>query len=173
MKARSHGLSILVAAALLATCLGAAPADAGLGAGVHYLRNLGDISDDEDIDLSQDSFSLIASFKSRAGMLNLDGQVEYIFDHIGTGNEMWQPSLWALLGQTIYGGAGVGIGYTDGDWQRNPFYALRAGVELPLGGLALDGYGTYRFQHNQELSDLTGEDLDSVTFALLLRFGGR
>ena len=172
MKARSHGLSILVVAALMVTCLWAAPAEAGIGLGVHYLRNLGDISEDDDIDLSQDSFSLLASFKNKAGMLNLDGQVEYIFDYIGTGNEMWQPSLWLLLGQMIYGGAGIGIGYTDGDWQKNPFYALRAGVEFPLGGLALDGYGTYRLQSNQELSDLTGEDLDSVTFALLLRFGG-
>jgi hypothetical protein len=64
------------------------------------------------------------------------------------------------------------IGYTDGDWQKNPFYALRAGVQFPLGGLALDGYASYRLQKNKEIEDITGEDLDSITFAALLRFGG-
>jgi hypothetical protein len=170
MKTRAYGLSILIAAAATLFCVGTADAGRSLGAGIHYLRNLGDITDDDAIDLNQDSFSLLASMKNGRGILTIDTEVEYVFDYIGTGNEMWQPSLWVLVGQMLYGGGGIGIGYTDGDWQKNPFYALRAGVELPLGGMGLDAYGSYRLQRNQELEDLTGEDLDSVTFAALLRF---
>ena len=55
MKIRTYGLSILVAAAVAVFCVGTA--DAGsFGAGIHYLRTLGDISEDDAIDLKQDSF---------------------------------------------------------------------------------------------------------------------
>ncbi|HET9252629.1 MAG TPA: hypothetical protein VFP58_10990 [Candidatus Eisenbacteria bacterium] len=163
-------MSALAVVVGLVTVCGTAQGSS-LGAGIHYLRTLGDITADDTIDLNQDSFSLLASLKSDMGPLTLDGQVEYIFDYLGTDEAMWVPSAWALLGKTIYGGAGIGIGHTDGEWQTNPFYALRAGVEIPLGGMALDTYASYQFQSGAELEDLTGEDLDSLTFAALLRFG--
>lgn len=165
-------LGLLVATMLVGTGSNAsAESQQWLGGGIHYLRNLGDISDDGNVDLNQNSFSLLASGKRDFGLLAFDGQLEYIFDYIGTGEPMWQPSAWLLVGRFIYGGAGIGIGHTDGEWQDNPFYALRAGVDLPLGGMELDLYASYRFQSAQELKDLTGEDLDSLTFAALLRFG--
>jgi hypothetical protein len=74
------------------------------------------------------------------------------------------------MGNLIYGGVGMGIGYTNNEWQTNPFYALRAGVNLPLGKRAIDLYATYNFQSDKELENLTGEDLDSATFAAILRF---
>jgi hypothetical protein len=171
MNARALTLPVLIAAALLVSAAGPARAGRTIGGGIHYLRNLGDITNSGTIDLDQNSYSLLASIKNDMGMLKVDGQVEYIFDHVGTGHEMWQPSVWLLAGGMVYGGAGIGIGYTHGAWQANPFYALRAGAEIPLGGLALDAYGTYQFQSDAELKSLTGEDLDSVTFAALLRFG--
>ena len=170
MNARSHGFSVLIAATLFLSGIGTAHADCLVGGGIHYLRTLGDISDDGAIDLNQDSFSIIGSGMSDMGMLKVEGQVEYIFDYLGTGHEMWLPSAWLLAGSMIYGGAGIGIGHTDGDWQTNPFYALRAGVNVPLGGMALDGYASYQFQSDADLKNLTGEDLDSITFAALLRF---
>ena len=153
--------------------VGEAQAQHSLGIGLHYLRNLGDISDSgiEGEDLTQDSFGIIGSYQYDAGMLKVEGDVEYIFDHVGTGEEMWEPSAWGLLGDFIYGGVGIGIGYTNDEWQQNPFYALRAGVNLKLSSLDLDFYATYRFQSSSELEDLTGEDLDSLTFAGLVRFG--
>jgi hypothetical protein len=159
---------------IAATSTTATIANAGLGVGLHYLRNLGDIDEDESLDLSKDSYGLIGSFKNNsAGLLSFEAQVEYIFDYAGTDEDMWIPSGWLLAGKFIYGGAGIGIGHTDGEWQSDPFYALRAGVNLPLGGLSLDAYGTYQFWSNDDLEDLTGEDLDSVTFAAVLRFGGK
>ena len=171
MNARSIGFLFLMSIALFVSFAGTAHAGRmSPGIGIHYLRNLGDISNDPNVDLNENSASLIGSLKSGLGPITVDGQVEYIFDYIGTGNEMWQPSVWGLLGNLIYGGVGMGIGYTDGDWQTNPFYALRAGVNLPLGKRAIDLYGTYNFQSDQELENLTGEDLDSVTFAAVLHF---
>ena len=171
MTSRACRLSVLVAAALLVVSAELAHAQRSLGVGIHYLRNLGNITNDGTIDLNQDSFSLLVSTKRDLGLLKFDGQVEYVFDYLGTGHEMWQPSAWLLAGGLVYGGGGIGIGYTNGDWQANPFYALRAGVEFPLGTMALDGYATYQFQSDQQLKNLTGEDLDSVTFAAVLRFG--
>lgn|SRR5262245_47194511 len=171
MNARALGCSAVIAAALLVAAVGTARAGRTIGGGIHYLRNLGDITNTGTIDLDQNSYSLLGSVKGDLGMLKVDGQVEYIFDHVGTGHEMWQPSAWLLAGGMLYGGGGIGIGYTNGAWQANPFYALRAGAEVPLGGLALDAYATYQFQSDAELKNLTGEDLDSITFAAIVRFG--
>jgi hypothetical protein len=162
-------LALLVATGVVATTASVSSA-ISLGAGVHYLRSLGDIDTDE-LDLSKDSFGLIGSVMGNAGLIKLEGQVEYIFDYLGTDEGMFIPQGWALLGSMIYGGAGIGIGYIDGDWQSDPFYGLRAGVNLPLGGLGLDVYGTYYFWNDDDLEDLTGEDLDSITLAAILRFG--
>ena len=141
-----------------------------LGAGLHYLRNLGDIDNDESLDLSKDSFGLIGSYQFGAAMMTLEAHGEYIFNYAGTDNGMFIPSGWALLGSMIYAGAGMGIGHLDGEWQSDPFYALRAGVNLPLMAFKLDLYGTYNFWNNDDFKDATGEDLDSITFAAVLRF---
>ena len=139
-----------------------------LGAGLHYLRNLGDI--DNGTDFSKDSFGLIGSYQFGVPMVTLEAQVEYIFNYAGSDEAMVIPSGWALLGGMIYGGAGIGIGHIDGDWQSDPFYALRAGVNIPLMAFKLDVYGTYNFWSNDDIKDATGEDLDSVTFAAVLHF---
>ncbi len=62
----------------------------------------------------------------------------------------------------IYGAVGVGKYYTDGDWVTDPFYSLRAGLNLGLlPFLKLDIYGTYRFSDWEELD--TKEDLNANT----------
>lgn len=161
--------TVTIAGAILAMIIaGTASAGSSLGGGVHYLRNLGDIKDNG---YDENSFSILGSLQMTGPMLTFEADVEYIFDYAGSGEAMWEPSAWLLLGGFIYGGAGIGVGYIDGDWQDEPFYALRGGVELPLGSLALDMYATYRFQNDEAFEDLTGDDLDSITFAAVLRFG--
>lgn len=141
-----------------------------VGGGLHYLRALGDFDQVQSVDLSQDSFGILGSVKMGFGLITVDGQVEYVFDHVGTSEAMWIPQAYGLVGKFLYGGAGIGIGYTDGDWQSDPFYALRAGVNFPLGGFKLDAYATYHFWSNDDLKNLTGEDLDSATLAAVLHF---
>ncbi len=163
--------STLAATCLFAVAILAAGASqAGthrLGGGLHFQRNLGDI---EDYGFDANSFSILGSYQYDGGLLKLEGDVDYIFDYAGTDEAMWEPSAWVLLGDMIYGGGGLGIGYIDGEWQSDPFYALRAGVDIKLSSFDVDVFGTYRFQSDEEFEDLTGEDLDSVTFAALLRF---
>ncbi|HET9951995.1 MAG TPA: hypothetical protein VFS09_09400, partial [Candidatus Eisenbacteria bacterium] len=70
MNARTFGILILTAIVLLVS--GAETAQAGPispGIGIHYLRNLGDISEAEGVDLNQNSTSLLGSLKMDAGPL--------------------------------------------------------------------------------------------------------
>ena len=156
-----------VVTASLAT--NARAAGLNFGVGLHYLYTLGDI-DEGDSELSKNSFGIIGSVQTSLAMLKIEGNVEYIPDFIGSDEGLWEPSAYALFGSLIYGGAGIGVANWNDEW-TDPWYALRAGVNLGLGGLGLDVYGTYRFWSDDALEDLNGEDLDSVTFAAVLRFG--
>jgi hypothetical protein len=156
--------------AVLPVLLLAAPTDAAglrLGGGVHYLRTVGDIKDDADFD--ENSLGFLGSLMLPLPLVRVEGIVEWIPDYGGQ-NSMIQPQAWALLGTGLYAGVGVGIGYSDGEWQENEFWALRAGLNLPLGGLDLDGFATYRIQSTAELEGLGKKDLDAVTFGAILRF---
>jgi len=141
-----------------------------LGVGLHYLRNIGDLGDAEGLD--QNSFGLIGSFQFGMPLVTLEGNVEYVPDYVGSDHGLIEPSAYILTSGLIYFGGGIGIGYINDEWQSDPFYALRAGVNFGLGGISLDTYATYRFQSDDEIEDLTGEDLDSLTLAAVFRFGG-
>lgn len=170
---RKLGFLMLLATIVAVSMTGTASASKlWLGGGIHYLRNVDDITEDGAIDLNQNSFSILASAKRGFGLISIDGQLEYIFDYAGTGEAMFQPSIWGLVGGFLYGGLGIGIGNIDGDWQDNPFYALRAGVAVPLDKIELDFYATYRFQENGlNFSELTDESFNSLTLAGIVRFG--
>jgi hypothetical protein len=140
-----------------------------LGGGIHYLRTLGDIKDVPEWDAN--SVGFIASYQFTFTLIKLEGDLEFIPNYGGTDKTMFQPEAWVLVGGLIYGSLGAGIGYIDDEWQDNPFYALRAGVDLAIGKIGLDVYATYRFQSSKELEDFDTKDLDSVTFAVVARFG--
>ncbi len=159
---------IAAVAVTLSTWGGNAAAGGSIGGGVHYLRNVGDIQANG---YEENSFSILGSYQFAGPMLKFEADVEYMFDMMGTGEGAWLPQAYALVGGMIYGGLGIGIINFDGEWADNPFYNLRAGVELPLAAMKLDMYGTYQFWSDDQLENLTGDDLDSVTFAAVLRFG--
>lgn len=162
---------LLVVVIGLATAGASSPslAGVGVGGGIHYLRNLGDISDNG-IDLDKNSIGILGSLMAQAAFLKLEAQAEYIGNYAGTDEAMWIPQGWALIGSALYAGAGIGIANFDGEWQNDPFYGLRAGVNIPLGAVGLDTYATYLFWNDDAFKDVTGEDLDSITFAAVLRF---
>jgi hypothetical protein len=155
-------------AVVLPALSGNAMAESRFGGGLHYLRNLGDI---EDNGFDANSFSILGSYQHAGPMLKLEADVEYVFDVFGTDEGAWLPQAYVLVGNLIYGGAGIGISYFGDDWADRPFYNLRAGVDIPLTGMYLDVYATYLFWSGDDLEDLTGDDFDSVTFAAVLRFG--
>lgn len=139
-----------------------------IGGGVQYLKTLGDIKDHPDFD--EHAFGFLASYQFAAGLFKIEGDIEWIPDFGGTDKSLWQPQAYALLGGLIYGGVGIGSGYFDGDWFSEPFYALRVGVDLALGGLDFDVFTLYRFQDAEFYQDLGESSLDSLTFAALIRF---
>jgi hypothetical protein len=169
----------ILAAAVTSAVLGStliAPREASalvgssLGIGLHYLRNLGELeTDDGDFEFDENSFGFIGSYQFGMPLITIEANVEYVIDYLGTDESLIEPSIYAVTSGLIYFGVGAGIGHIDGEWQDDPFYALRGGVNFGLGGLSLDVYTTYRFQKDDELEELTGEDLDSLTFAAVLR----
>ncbi|RKZ12252.1 hypothetical protein DRQ53_03780 [bacterium] len=168
---RSWNKSLVAILSLIAVIGIAAPAVAApqLGAGLHYLHTLEDFGEG----FSQHDFSIFGSVTLPVAMLRVEGDVEWIPDYLGGDNSLWQPSAYAFLPLgLIYGGAGIGIGYLDGEWASNPWYGLRAGVEFGLGGLALDGFLSYRFQSANFGSEIGNLDLDALTLGAQVKFGG-
>jgi hypothetical protein len=167
---KHHVLATGILHSLIALSAGAAFAGSQIGGGIHYLATVGDIKDSPQIDDS--NFNFVASYKwTGAGLIAFEGDVEFVPDYLGSNEMLYQPQAYALIGGLIYGGAGIGIGYLDGEWFDNPFYALRAGVDLPVGNLHVDVNANYRFLSSKALQSLNETDLDSVTFGAIVRFG--
>ena len=162
-------LCLLVVSLVLAGAL-AAPAQAAgrFGGGVHYLKTLGDIKDNDEFD--EDALGFLVSYQFDAIVLRVEGDVEWIPDYGGTGKALIQPQAFALLGDFLYGGVGIGISQFDGEWWTDPFYSLRAGVDFSLGGLDLDAYALYRFHETEDFEDFGEQDLNSITFGAQIRF---
>lgn len=143
------------------------------GAGLHYLRTIDDLGGVEGV--SRDDFSVFGSLTVPLAIVKVEGSLEWIPDYLGSDEHLVQPAAWGLLPLgALYGGAGIGIGYLTGDgagWATNPFYALRAGMEFGLGGLALDAFAAYRFQSASFVEGASHLDLDALTLAAQVKFG--
>ena len=157
-----------IAAAMLASA-GTASAGHQIGGGIHYLATVGDIKDNPEVDDS--NFNFVASYKYSASLISVVADVEFVPDYLGSDEMLYQPQAFLLVGGFIYGGAGVGFGYIDGEWFDDPFYALRAGVDIPLGSIHLDVNANYRFLSTKAFDTVDDQDLDSVTFGAVVRFG--
>jgi hypothetical protein len=167
---KRFGTSLLAVALVVALAL---PAAAGtrIGGGIHYLKTVGDIKDSAEFD--ENSLGFMASAAFSGSMLRFEGDVEFIPDYAGTDELLWAPQGYVLIGNFIYGGAGIGISHIgDFGWQ-DPFYVLRAGVDFMAGSLDLDVFASYRFEKAKDLEGLGSDDLNAVTFGALIRFGGR
>ena len=164
-----RSLCLLVVSLVLAGALAAPALAAGrFGGGVHYLKTLGDIKDNDEFD--ENALGFLASYQRDFLVVRVEGDVEWIPDYGGTGNALIQPQAFALLGDFLYGGVGIGISYFDGEWWTDSFYSLRAGVDFTLGGLDLDAYALYRFHETEDFEGFEEQDLDSITFGAQIRF---
>ena len=141
----------------------ATDAEAGLGLGLHYLNTLGDIKDHPEFDSS--ALGFLAAYSLGAGLINFEVDLEWIPDY-AFGKDMIEPSAYVFAGSFIYGGLGIGIGHINGEWQSDPFYALRAGVKLAM----LDIFTSYRFQKWSDLEGVDSDKLTSITFGALFKF---
>jgi len=142
-----------------------------IGGGAYYQKTLGDIKDSDEFD--EDAISWMACYQLELNKLvKIEADLEIAPDYGGSDEILYQPQGYVLLGTWIYAGAGIGIGYLDGEWNDDPFYAFRAGLDLPLGErIHLDINANYRFMDASVLDDIDEEDADAITFGALLRFG--
>jgi hypothetical protein len=158
----------LLAAVLIVGLVSTSNAGLRLGGGIHYLRTVGDMKDLDGFD--ENSIGILGSVKYKTGLFTIEGDMEVIPDYVGSEEIMVQPQAFLLLGNLIYGGAGIGVGYLSEFGWQDPFYALRAGVDLSLGPVDLDVFASYRFQKAKDLKALDKENLHAVTLGALINF---
>jgi len=139
-----------------------------LGAGANYWSCIDDVDVD---DVDEDGFSYFASYQFRATLIGLEADVEFLPDMFG--ENAIAPAGYLLVGKAIYAAAGVGIVNFDGEWAEEPFYALRAGLDLEvLPSLFLDVSASYRFNSETKLDDAIDDiDTDTVFLGAAVRLG--
>jgi hypothetical protein len=151
-----------------ATAHNSSAADHRIGGGVNYWVTLEDIEFDSK-KFDNDGLAILASYQYWPGLLGLEVGVEFLPDRFG--QSAITPEAYILLGRTVYCGLGVGILYTDEDFADEPFFALRAGLNLELlPNLYADIYANYRFNDSAELEGKeTNIDTDTVFLGAALR----
>lgn len=139
-----------------------------LGVGANYWTTIDDIDVDN---VDEDGYSLYASYQYWMSLIGIEADVEFLPDKYG--EDAIDPQVWILVGSGIYAGAGIGIEYRDGSFADEPFFALRAGLNLELlPSIYLDIYGLYRFNDKAELdNDRTDIDTDTVFLGTAVRIG--
>ncbi len=175
MKARTWTLGILVTAlaALMATtmigrCEGSARR---IGAGVNYWRTIDSI-DDHSFD--EDGLSWFVSYQYWPELVGFELDVEWFDDGFGGApKDVYAPQALLLVGTWIYAAGGIGVYYSDGDFADDPFFVLRAGLNLELlPSLYFDFNVNYRFEKWDNLQDReTNIDTDTVMLGAALRLG--
>lgn len=152
-------------------CLSTAQAEDSvhrIGAGANYWTVLEDI-DVENVD--EDGFSYFASYQYRPTLIGLQADLEFLPDRFG--EDAIAPAAYLLLGKAIYAAAGAGILNLDGEWADDPFFALKAGLDLEvLPHVFLDVSASYRFDPETELEDAVDNiDTDTVFLGAAVRLG--
>jgi len=139
-----------------------------IGMGVNYWAAIDDIKIDN---IDEDGFSYLFSYQYRPTLIGLQADVEFLPDLFG--ENAIAPAAYLVLGSTIYGAAGVGIVNRDGDWADDPFFALKAGLDLELlPHIYLDLSGSYRFSTKYKVKDaLDAIDTDTVFLGAAVRMG--
>lgn len=138
-----------------------------IGGGANYWVAVEDI-DEEGAD--DDGFSYLASYQYMMDFVGLELAVEFLPDRFG--ETALAPEAYFLLGKAIYAGVGIGIVHADGGFADEPFFALRAGLNLEiLPEIFVDVSANYRFNDS---ADLDGEasdiDTDTIFLGAAVRF---
>lgn len=161
---------LLLSLLVLLFCLASAPAaDQAhrIGGGVNYWVAL----DDLDSDFDEEGLSYLATYQYRPTLVGFQADVEFLPDLFG--ENAIAPAAYLLVGSAIYAAAGAGMLSVDGEWADDPFFALKAGLDLELlPSIYLDISASYRFNYGIDLDDALDEiDTDTVFLGAGLRLG--
>ena len=162
-----HGLLVFGMLLMIST---ASAQDVSIGGGVYYQKTLGDIKDNSNFD--SDAINYLAALQlGVAKYLKLEADLEFSPDYGWKEKTLFLPQGYVLVGSLLYAGAGIGAFYYDDTWADEPFYAFRAGDNLPLGErLSIDVNANYRFMDGSALESINSDDADNITFGAILRF---
>jgi hypothetical protein len=163
-----RGMLVVLLLSIAIPAVNSPAADHRIGGGINYWVALEDIEvDNKKID--NDGVAYLASYQYWPGLLGLELDLEILPDRFG--ETAFAPEAYILLGRSIYCGLGIGIIYSDEEFAEEPFFALRAGLNLELlPGIYADLYGNYRFNDSAQLKgDETNIDTDTVFLGAALR----
>ncbi len=137
-----------------------------LGGGVNYWVAVEDVDFD---DIDDNGLSYTVSYQYWPSLIGLEVDFEILPDKYG--ETAFAPEAFILLGRAIYAGAGVGIEFRDSEFAEEPFFTLRAGLNLELlPTIWWDIYGLYRFNDTAELDDWRENiDTDTVFLGTMIR----
>ncbi len=132
---------LIIMLIILTTSLQANAEEARIGVGANYWLSIDDI---DSTNIDENGLSFYASYQYWMGLIGIEADLEILPDKFGA--DAFAPQIFILAGSGVYAGAGVGIEYRDGELADEPFFALKAGLNLELlPSIYLDIYGTYRF----------------------------
>lgn len=144
----------------------AKPSRFRLGLGANYWTSIKDIGDKYD----NNGLSPLVTFQY---VPNYFFKIEVDLElrpkgFLGSTDTVWLPQTYLLLGNFIYAGAGIGMYYTDGGFQSDPFFAFRGGIDIPLGPVHVDINANYRFEGSLDTENVSS---DTVFLGAALRYG--
>jgi len=153
---------------LLLSCAIPALAEHRIGGGVNYWVALDDIHVD---DIDENGLSYLVSYQYYLTLIGLQADVEFLPDLFG--EDAIAPAVYLTVGSGIYGAAGVGIINQDGEFADDPFFALKAGLNLEvLPKIFLDISGSYRFNSTIKVEDAVDDiDTDTIFLGAAIRMG--
>lgn len=163
-----------VAGLALALMTGAATAqEHRIGGGVHYWRTVDDL-DESDFDIEESGLAYLVSYQyvtTSMFMLEVDLEI-FPDDFAGASETIYAPQVFALLGAGIYGGLGIGTFIIDSEYSDDPFYTLRAGIDLEvLPSIHLDINANYTFTNFDSIKTVDDDiDTDTITLGAMIRF---
>ncbi len=141
-----------------------------IGVGARYWTVLGDIEGDE---VDESGLAYLVSYQySPALLLKFGVDVEKIPENFGgAGEDVYAPQLYVIVGSVIYAGLGIGGYFTDGDFAEDPFYNVRAGIDVSLFPfIHLDINANYRFEEWGDLNTLEDDvSEDTITIGAAVR----
>ena len=164
-------LAALAAMLVAAEAKAAYGGDFEIGAGATYWYSI-DEAKDKSFDRDGLGWMISSRFPlSRAFAIGIE--VEQSPDNfVFLDERLYLPSAYAIIGDGIYGGLGIGTYYYDGDFYGDIWYALRAGFKVPLlgNGLVLDVNVNYRVEDWDGIKDARDEvDSDTLMVGAALR----
>ncbi|MDP6491588.1 MAG: hypothetical protein QGH42_04045 [Kiritimatiellia bacterium] len=171
MTTRRWGTVLLITVLLVAVATTAnARTKHRLGVGAHYWLSADDIELDN---VDTDGFAWLVTYQVRPiPLVKFEAALEMLPDNFyGSSEQVFAPQAYAIAGGWLYAGIGIGVFFSDGEFIEDPFYALRAGIDVPvLPHIHVDINANYRFMDWDNINNLDQHvSVDTITVGAAVR----